>query len=97
MKPFLRVVLLVAGSCAGLLVASGAPLVNAATAHPLAAIRPAAAIPQHSMTPARAIAFVRTHHAAAAMLAALQALSPADRQYIITYALTPRKLVVNEP
>ena len=56
----------------------------------------AAAIPQHPMTPVRAIAFVQAHHSAAAMLAALDALSPSDRQYVITYALTPRKLVVTE-
>jgi hypothetical protein len=51
-------------------------------------------IPGHPMTPARAIAFVQAHHSATAMLAALEALSPSDRQYVVTYALTPRKLVV---
>lgn len=51
---------------------------------------------QNSMTPARAIAFVQAQHSTAEMSAALNALSPADRQYVITYALTPRTLVVTE-
>lgn len=68
---------------------TGFAAVSASTAH-------AAAIPQHPITPSRAIAFVQAHHSAAEMLAALDALSPSDRQYVITYALTPRKLVVTE-
>lgn len=52
---------------------------------------------QQPMTPARAIAFVQVHHSVAEMLTGLDALSPADRRYVITYALTPRTLVVTQP
>lgn len=51
---------------------------------------------QHPMTPTRAIAFVKAQHSTAEMSAALDALSPSDRQYVITYALTPHTLVVAE-
>jgi hypothetical protein len=48
------------------------------------------------MTSANAIVFVQAQHSTAEMSAALNTLSPSDRQYVITYALTPRTLVVTK-
>jgi hypothetical protein len=69
----------------------------AACALPLTLVAaPASAAGTSPMTPARAIAFVQAQRSAAQMSAALNALSASDRQYVITYALTPRTVVVSE-